>query len=136
MVSVSQVAVQNQTRHDLSLWTKDVTAAQADAKVVPELIKHLAPDERYTIQGDKLPPSGHAFLLALLDVTAVEAFNRSLKESGSKSPPYGVDSTGEDGAIYVYNFYAMDPLPLVACKNSVIGYSQETGPVPAAPAAG
>ena len=126
VVSVSQVAVQNQTRHELSLWTKDLTTAQSDVSVVPRLIKHLAPDERYMLQDDKLPPSGHVFLLALLDVTAVEAFNKSRKDSGSSSPPYGVDSSGPDGAIYVYNFYAMDPLPLVACAHSAIGYSQET----------
>ena len=121
--SVAQVATQNQTRHELALWTQDLSTAQ----IPPKLIKHLAPDERYVLAGDKLPDSGHAFLLVLLDVTAVQAFNKALQDTHSTTPPYHVDEADAYGAIYVYNFYAMDPLPLIACKQSPLGYSQETG---------
>lgn len=122
VVSVVQVAVQNQTRHELALWTQDLTKS-----AVPTMIKHLSPDERYLLAGDKMPESGHDFAFTLLDVTAVQEHNKHLAEIGSSTAPYGIDSTGPDGAIYVYNFLAMDPLPLVACKQSEIGYSQETG---------
>jgi len=116
---VAEVVGQNQTRRELSVWTSDPQDA-----LPKQVVRRLAPDQRFSLSGASLPPDGHAFDVVLLDITAVQQWNKD-HASGTLGT-YDPDSTGRDGAIYMGKFYSSQ-VTLAACRSSVIGFSMETG---------